>query len=230
MKTIYGSLASVMLFVALTCEAHAELVVNEFRANLSAAVVQPQTPAHSNSTATAVAKLILSRDTADPEATTLSYDIQFSGLDVSPTDGANLFDDVTAIHFHDTTVCANASLCGDGMGGKLPGATAGTRHVLNILGAPRNDDANIEIYPDEERVAGLWDASDANDLTPAPSQSIADPAILELLLTGKLAVMVHTNLVPSGEIGGFVLPVPEPSAVTLLVAAIGVFATRCRCR
>lgn len=192
--------------------------ITHFRAELNASVVQPQTdPDHSQSTATAVANLFLTQDSLDPSATTLSYDIVFNGLDVQPTDGLNLLDDITAVHIHDTTVCVNAGLCGDGNGGEIPGSTAGTRHVLNVLGVPREDDTDMQAFPANERVTGLWDASDANSLMPAPSQSIADPVILDLLFAGKLAVMVHTNLVASGEIGGFILPVPEPTSAALAV-------------
>ncbi len=207
----------IVLLVATTVTAtHA--ATTRFRAALSADFVQPQTdPDHSQSTATGTADFVLEYDPSDPAATRLTYEVAFAGLDVAPSDGENLLDDITALHFHDTTACANASLCGDGLGGKLPGSTAGTRHVLNVLGMPRVDDADLQVFADEERITGVWDPSDANTLSPAPSQSIADPEILDLLFAGKLAVMVHTNLVSSGEIGGAILPVPEPSAVLLLV-------------
>ncbi len=198
-----------------------------FRANIDASIVQPKTdPDHGQSTATAIANFVLTLDDMDPGATTLSYDVQFDELDVAPTDGDNLFDDITAIHIHDTTTCVNASLCGDGAGGQIPGSTAGTRHVLNVLGVPREDDADVQSFPVAERVTGLWDASDANDLMPAPSQSIADPAILDLLFAGDLALMVHTNLVASGEIGGFLVLVPEPSTALLGLVCLASLATR----
>lgn len=204
--------------------------ITHFRAQLDASVVQPQTdPDHGQSTATAVATLKLTYDDENPSATTLSYEILFDGLDVAPSDGANLLDDITAIHIHDTTVCANASLCGDGMGGQIPGSTAGTKHVLNVLGMPRNDDADVQVFAAEERVTGLWDSSDANNLIPAPSQSIADPAILDLLFAEKLAVMVHTNLVGSGEIGGFIVQVPEPTTAGLSLLGLCVWALRRTC-
>jgi hypothetical protein len=208
-----------------SAEAHS--TVRSFRADLDATFVQPQTdPDHPSSTATAVATFVLTQDTHNPALTTLSYDIQFTGLDVAPTDGLNLLDDITAIHLHDVTTCVNPALCGDGLGGQLAGATAGTRHVLNILGAPRADDADMQVFPVAERVTGLWDPSDANSLSPAPSTSIADPAILDLLLTGKLALMVHTNLVGSGEIGGALLPVPEPGTLGLALVALAGLAAR----
>ncbi|MEM8946148.1 MAG: CHRD domain-containing protein [Planctomycetota bacterium] len=192
-----------------------------FRAELDASVVQPQTdPDHGLSTAIAIANFILTQDSDDPAGTTLSYDVIFDGLDVAPTDGTNLDDDITAIHIHDTTVCVNSTLCGDGNGGQIPGSTAGTKHVLNVLGMPRNDDADVMVFPAAERVTGLWDANDANMLMPAPSASIADPAILDLLFDGKLALMVHTSLVASGEIGGFLLQVPEPNTAGLALATM----------
>ncbi len=210
--------------------ANHHVTTTHFRADLDASVVQPKTdPDHDQSTATAIANFVLTTEAGDPAATTLSYDILFDGLDVAPSDSINLLDDITAIHIHDTTVCANSALCGDGMGGKLPGSTAGTRHVLNILGMPRNgDDTDVQVFATDERVTGLWDFDDANTLTPAPTQSIADPAILHLLFDGKLALMVHTNLVGSGEIGGFLVQVPEPSTISLVLAAVGWLAVR-RC-
>ncbi len=213
-----------------SASANHHITITHFRVVLDASVVQPQTdPDHGQSTATAVANFVLTTEAGDPAATTLSYDIQFDGLDVAPTDNANLFDDITAIHIHDTTVCMNASLCGDGSGGQILGSTAGTRHVLNILGMPRNgDDADVQVFAADERVTGLWDVNDANTLTPAPTQSISDQAILDLLFDGKLALMVHTNLVSSGEIGGFLTQVPEPSTISLVFAVVGMLAARRR--
>ncbi len=214
--------ASFILLASLSASP-ALAAVTHFRAELDASIIQPKTdPDHDQSTATAVADFVLTYDPGDPAATSLSYDIQFNGLDIAPSDGLNLLDDVTAIHIHDTSVCVNAAFCGDGFGGQIPGSTAGTRHVLNIFGAPRADDADVEVFADAERVIGRWDPSDANNLTPAPTQSIADPAILDLLFAGKLALMVHTNLVGSGEIGGFLVQVPEPRATSLALAAVGI--------
>lgn len=212
-----------------TASVFAEQSTLYFRAELDASIVQPKTdPDHGQSTGTAIANFVLARDDMDPSTTTMTYDIQFDGLDVAPSDGLNLLDDITAVHIHDTTVCVNAALCGDGSGGQLPGSTAGTRHVLNVLGVPREDDADLQVFADEERVTGIWDASDANTLMPAPSFSIADSAILDLLFDGKLAVMVHTNLVASGEIGGFILPVPEPSSFALLLTGAVMLSRRIR--
>ena len=197
---------------------------------LDGSMVQPKTdPDHSQSLSTAVAQFVLTYDQQAPENTTLDYQVQFSGLDVAPSDGANLLDDITAVHIHDTTVCVNAALCGDGQGGQIPGSTAGTRHVLNILGAPRVDDADLQVFAEDERILGSWDPADANTTMPAPSQSIADPAILDLLYDGKLALMVHTNLVASGEIGGFILRVPEPASSAALMTCI-VISMSCRRR
>lgn len=216
------------LMLLATSPLNAAPIVSLFQAQIDASIVQPKTdPDHGQSTATGTAKFVLSYDAADPAATTFEYDMQFDGLDVAPIDATNLLDDITAIHIHDTTVCVSAALCGDGSGGQIPGSTAGTRHVLNILGVPREDDADLQVFADEDRVTGLWDPTDANNLTPAPSFSIADPAILDLLFDGKLAVMVHTNLVSSGELGGFILPIPEPTSVGLLLFAAA-SCTACR--
>lgn len=229
MKKIIAFLSLTIFLASQISELHAHTTVSRFRANLSAAVVQPQKPSHASSTATAVAEFVLTYNENDPSATTLTYNVQFNGLDLAPSDNDNLLDDITAIHIHDTTVCANASLCGDGMGGQIPGSTAGTRHVLNIFGMPRGgDDDDVQAFADDERITGIWEPTDANDLMPAPTQSIADPAILDLLFAGDLAVMVHTNLVPTGEIGGFILQVPEPGSLTLALITLGMLGVRRR--
>ncbi len=222
--------AALLSLLVLHSPAHAahHVSITRFRAELEASFVQPQTdPEHHESTATAVANFVLTTEAGDPGATTLSYDILFDGLELIPSD-TNLDDDITAIHIHDTTVCVFDSLCGDGNGGQVPDSTVGTRHVLNIWGAPRNgdDDNDVQTFPLESRITGRWDPTDANTLTPAPTQSIADPAILDLLFAGKLALMVHTNLVGSGEIGGFLVQVPEPSSILLALAAVGMIVVR----
>ena len=222
------TLLTLLMTLITSQELHAATVISQFRAELEASFVAPQLPAHASSTATAVAHFVLTQDDTDSSATTLSYEVQFTGLDVAPDNADNLLDDVIAIHLHDTTVCVNAALCGDGMGNQIPDSTAGTRHVLNIFGMPREDDADVQAFGDEERVLGIWDPTDANNLMPAPSLSIADPAILELLIAGKLAMMVHTNLVPSGEIGGYILSVPEPGTLVLASVAAALVAIRRR--
>ena len=187
--------------------------VTYYRAHLSAAGVVPHSPGHASSTATAVADFVLTQPEGNPAGTTLSYDIQFNGIDVLPTDASNLLDDLTALHLHDVNTCVNAALCGG-----VADATAGTRHVLNIFGMPRQDDADVVADGAADRITGLWDAGDANNLMPAPSASIGDPVILQMLLDGEMFLMAHTNLVPSGEIGGFLMQIPEPATATLLLA------------
>ena len=172
----------------------------------------------STSSSTGIARFLLTWDPADPTNAMVSYEIKLDAdLDGSQTGDLN--DDVTAIHFHDVNVCvADSCVAGD---------TAGTLHVLNTFGVPRNDDADMQFVPSAGEVTGLWDASDANTLTPAPS--FAPGAVLDQILNGETFVMVHTRKFPGGAFGGFM--VPEPASLTLTWLGMGiVFATLRRSR
>ncbi len=154
------------------------------------------------STATGTGTFVLTQ-TNDPAETTLSYFLELNGVDLDGSTG-NVLDDVSAIHLHDTNECSPVSPnC------RL-GDTALTQHVLNIFGAPRQDDADLVVDPAALTVSGLWDVGDTN-LTFPPTRDISDPAILDVLFSGKMFLNIHTNEVGSGAFGGFLQRVPEPS-------------------
>ena len=168
----------------------------------------------STSTSSGTARFLLTWDPADRANAMMSYELKLDAdLDGSQTPDLN--DDVTAIHFHDINVCVAE--------GCLPGDTAGTLHVLNTFGVPRNDDADMQFFPSTGEVTGLWDASDANNLTPAPSVAPGD--VLDQILNGETFVMVHTREFPGGAFGGVIVPEPTSYSLMLLGLAGGI-ATR----
>lgn len=172
----------------------------------------------STSPLSGTARFLLTWNPDDPANTMVSYEIKLDA-DLDGTQTADLNDDVTAIHFHDVNVCV-ADSC-------VPGDTAGTLHVLNTFGVPRNDDADMQFFPSAGEVTGLWDAADANTLTPAPS--FAPGTVLDQILNGETFVMVHTRKFPGGAFGGFI--VPEPTSLALMWLGMGVvFATLRRSR
>lgn len=148
---------------------------------------------------TAFAEFELVTNADDPGSTSLNYSLFAPDFDFDGLRTADLSDDVTAVHLHTLTDCVD-SRC-------IPGDTAGTKHVLNIFGAPREDDADLVIESAESLIRGIWDPADANMLTPAPT---ADPNdLLDELRNGQLFIMIHTRAFPTGAIGGVL--VPEPS-------------------
>ena len=179
-----------------------------FQANLVADNVIAGGSPGSASTATGTASFVLEYDAANPSATTLSYDIQIVGADLDGSQTPDLNDDITAIHLHDLNTCM-ATSC-------VPGDSAGTLHTLNIFGMPRNDDADMMFFPADGRVTGLWDASDANNLMPAPS--FAPEEFVDELKSGELFLMLHTREFSSGAFGGQL--VPEPGSAALLLCGL----------
>lgn len=158
----------------------------------------------STETATASATFLLSTEAGNPDATELQYEIFAPEFDLDGTKTPDLGDDITAIHLHTLTSCA-APTCS-------LGDTAGTTHVLNIFGTPREDDADLLVQPGLSLISGTWDPSDANDLTPAPTFTPND--FLDELAAGELFLMIHTRAFPGGAVGGVI--VPEPSSATFL--------------
>ena len=131
-------------------------------------------------------------------------------FDLDGTRTADLGDDVTAVHLHTLTECA-AATC-------ILGDTAGTKHVLNIYGNPRHDDADLAVDVANSTITGIWDPSDVNNLTPAPGLDPND--FLDELSSGQLFLMVHTREFPAGAVGGFL--VPEPAGYELVLSLAGV--------
>ena len=142
----------------------------------------------------------------------MAVSLKFNSLDDFDIDGSktpDLGDDITAIHLHTLTECA-AATCSIG-------DTAGTKHVLNIFGAPRADDADLSVNVAMSQVSGVWDPSDVNTLTPAPGQDPND--YLAELANGQLFIMVHTREFPAGAVGGVLLPEP-PGAHSVAAGAV----------
>jgi len=205
MKKQLRTLVTLMIVGALSASASAATVL--FEAMLSSGHVIAGGGPGSTATSTGLATFELNYDPASPSTATLTYDIQLSGADLDGAQTVDLLDDVTAVHLHDVNSCVGL--------GCVPGDTAGTRHVLNIYGMPRQDDINLQVMADASRLTGMWDASDANDLTPAPSFAPSD--YLDELLAGELFLMLHNREFAGGAFGGYLMPVPEPASCSMLL-------------
>lgn len=154
-----------------------------------------------------------------PDATELAYSLSVSAFDIDGTKTADLGDDITAVHLHTLTDCA-APTC-------VSGDTAGTKHVLNIFGVPREDDSQLAVDLTTSTISGIWDPTDVNALSPAPGQNPND--YLDELANRQLFIMIHTRDFSAGAVGGIL--VPEPGAGPLAWMAIGMLGlTTRRCR
>jgi len=115
------------------------------------------------------------------------------------TSKGNGGDTITKIHFHNN----------------VPG-TAGP-HVLNVFGAPSEDDGNLSVDVDKRTFTGKWDDGDANDLPPAnrsPNDSVAFTLVDPLsgntprdeLCSGNLYVNIHSVEHGPGALRGQIIP------------------------
>ncbi len=164
------------------------------------------------STATGIAEFVLEEpEHGSGQGPTMSYRIRLFGVDLDGQQTANILDDVTAVHLHDASGCATPTC--------QPGDTVDTHHLLNIYGSPRSDDADLVVDALNSTLTGLWDDSDANPTYP-PTSPISDHHALQALHGGMAFLVVHTNEVPSGAIGGFLTVVPEPVVGPLFVLAV----------
>lgn len=154
------------------------------------------------SLATGIADFVLVDPHEGDGEVTMAYTIRLSGVDVDGNQTANLLDDLVGVHLHDSSECATPTC--------QPGDTVDTHHLLNIYGFPRGDDGDVHADPLTSTITGIWDDSDANPAFP-PSQMISDKHSLHALHNEVAFLMIHTNQVPSGAIGGFLRIVPEPS-------------------
>ena len=208
-------------------------VESSFRAELRRANVIPAPTGTTPANVLGEAEFTLfepaSNETGEPE---LTYSITLKNIDSHLyRDGATAetptsFDDLLHIHVHHAPAGSN---------------TAGTPHVLNILGAPltlvgddREDDLVIESYDPltmTTRITGRWDAADvlqtAGFLMEGPkTKPLAN--FLTQLKAGQLFMMVHTIGDGIGAIGGHLVAVPEPSAFALLLFGQGMLVCRRR--
>ena len=120
-----------------------------------------------------------------PDGSVLFYKIKTEGLDstgfVTPSDSS---DDITKLHLHLTQ----------------PGGHHPNPHVLNVAGAPIQDDNNLVLKPNKGIIRGAWDDGDVTPhgtLGPSgepighhdASKKLSDH--LENLCDGKLFTMIH---------------------------------------
>lgn len=201
--------------VVLLIGADLSAQVTQFRAELGEGYVSLAGVQGTGSTAAGSAEFTLTQVPGNPSANSLTYEIQFENVDLNGTQTASIFDDITALHIHDVTRCAPMfPQCLEGSD------TAGTIHLLNIFGLPRNDDADVVVDPLAGTISGSWDVGDTSASgTPVPTLSIADPAVINLLLNEQAALFVHTNEIPTAAAGGLLTVVPEPSSHLLVLLA-----------
>jgi hypothetical protein len=199
-----------------------------FQAILSpdAVITGGNMPSSGVSTASGVANFVLNQPVGGP--VTLEYSIQMNGIDLNGAQTPGFpNDDITALHFHDTTQCSPATpTCIEGTD------TVGTQHVLNVFGFPRLDDDDVMVDPVAGIVSGIWDDMDENLVFP-PSNALTGitgdgDAILDLLQNEQLFVNIHTNSFGLGEIGGFIRQVPEPGSLSLVFCGLAILAVRRR--
>lgn len=154
----------------------------------------------------------------------MEYEMTFSGLDLSS--------DVTGIHIHFGAAAANATIASPRIEPRHLPADAAGRHVLNVFGQPRQDDGDLQVYPEENRLTGRWDNHDQNlgpDGIPDVGDSIAVGSLLDEFYASKLYIQVHTTDYPApftAELRGQILPVPEPSTGCLVALSIAVMIRR----
>jgi hypothetical protein len=139
----------------------------------------------------------------------LSYSIQFNGLNLEPVPGNRTgFSDINAIHIH------------NGFAG------SSGPHVLNIFGAPSEDDAEMVTDFFNESITGIYNDADAIDPVSGGLFDQNSPATTKLLSNfvddlrdGSLYLAAHTagqggNIAIRGQL----VAVPEPSTALLLMA------------
>ncbi|MEM0982076.1 MAG: CHRD domain-containing protein [Cyanobacteria bacterium P01_H01_bin.58] len=195
---------------AVAFTADASQAATLFQAELDGLqVVSPNFPSGVPTTASGLATFTLSAD-----QTQLEYTIQLDGLNLKETD-RTAAEDVTKIHIHTGAVGVNGP------------------HVLNIFGAPSEDDGDLFVDYDNEFISGIWDDSDAIDPL---TGNLFDPTVgsntkqlssfVDELLAGELYLQVHTvafdtPLAPGELRGQISATIPEPSAVLGVVLVTG---------
>lgn len=214
------------LAIALSCAASPIVAANQFTATADRATVSPAPTGGTPLTAMATAEFDLVSLGAGEFA--LDYEITIVGLDTATfRPGATGFDTVdtqdnlAAIHMH-----------------FVPAGSVdnrGTPHVMNILGAPLTAANGIAESIEDDLVvdqfdlnslttvlSGRWDAADVTQtagLAEGPrTKPVAD--FVDELRNGEIFLMLHTTGDPAGAIGGFLVPVPEPTALALTACAV----------
>jgi hypothetical protein len=163
-----------------------------FVANLTGANENPATPSAGTGTATVI---------VDQAANTLQVDISFSGLSGTTT--------ASHIHCCEATPGANVNVMvattTPTFAGFPLGVTAGTYH--NIL---------------DLTLASSYNPAFTSSATFNPSGTVAgaELALINGIENDETYLNIHTNLFPSGEIRGPLLPAPEPASLVLLGSAL----------
>lgn len=208
----------IVLASLLTSGAMAQIVViTEFETTLDEDYVILGGIQGTGSSARGTAQFTLMQDIMNPANTQLAYNIQFQNVDLDGAQTTSILDNISALHLHDTTQCAPLfPQC-------IPGTdTAGTIHILNIFGAPRNDDADVMVDPVAGTIRGIWDVSDTSAPgTPVPTLDITSQSVIDTLLNGEAALFVHTNEFSAAASGGSLNKVvPEPGAFALIACGL----------
>ena len=103
-------------------------------------------------------------------------------------------DTITKIHLHDN----------------VPGVAG--PHVLNVFGAPSEDDDDLDVDVDTRTFTGKWDDGDANDLDPpgpSPNDSVTFSDKISELCDGNLYVNIHSVEHGPGTLRGQIIPVSD---------------------
>ena len=85
-------------------------------------------------------------------------------------------------------------------------------HVLNVFGAPSEDDDDLHVDVDARTFTGIWDDGDANDLLPvgpSPNDSIALSDAMGALCSGNLYVNIHSENHGTGALRGQIIPTSD---------------------
>jgi Ca2+-binding RTX toxin-like protein len=128
--------------------------------------------------------------TLNETQTALDYSIKFNGINLveDPTQRTQP-QDLTKLHLHLGEIGANGP------------------HLLNIFGLPSEDDRDLMVDYEQEKLTGKWDDSDASLIEQgSPMSSKFLSTNLEVLMSGQSHLKVHTNAYPTGELRGQVLP------------------------
>jgi hypothetical protein len=128
------------------------------------------------------------------DETSLSYVVDLQGLDLGGLLTEDTADDIVGMHIHNAPAGVNGSI------------------VFGIIHPSQDADRIVTIAGNTIRVEGVWTAADPSNQTLASQ--------LAALKSGSLYLNVHTVAHGGGEIRGQIL-VPEPSALLLVSAGVG---------
>ena len=98
--------STVLIAAFASSVATGQIVETEFVADLTEGFVILGGIQGTGSSATATAEFTLTQDLADPSNNTLSYSMTFQNVDLDGAQTADILDNITALHIHDTTQCS----------------------------------------------------------------------------------------------------------------------------